>query len=51
VDGRFEPAGKGAETAREAEPLLAGLGFDVETSGVVHSPTRATFLVRGRKRG
>jgi ubiquinone/menaquinone biosynthesis C-methylase UbiE len=51
VDGRFEAAGKGAATAREAEPLLAGLGFEVETSGVVHSPKRATYLVRGRKRG
>lgn len=51
VDGRFEPAGRGEATAREAEPLLAGFGFDVETSGVVHSPKRATYLVRGRKRG
>lgn len=50
VDGRFEPKGQGEATARAAEPLLAGFGFDVETKGVLHSPKRATYLVRGRKR-
>jgi ubiquinone/menaquinone biosynthesis C-methylase UbiE len=51
VEGRVEPCGKGEATAREAEPLLAGLGFEVETHGLAHSPQRATWLVRGRKRG
>jgi ubiquinone/menaquinone biosynthesis C-methylase UbiE len=50
VEGRFEPAGQGEAMARGAEPLLAALGFEVATSGVVHSPKRATYLVRGRKR-
>lgn len=51
VDGRVEPPGRGAATVREAEPLLAGLGFEVATQDVVHSTARATWLVRGRKRG
>jgi ubiquinone/menaquinone biosynthesis C-methylase UbiE len=51
VEGGFEPPGQGAAAAREVEPLLAGFGFDVATSGVVHSPKRATYLVRGRKQG
>ena len=50
VEGRFEPAGKGETTARAAAPLLESLGFAVETKGVVHSPKRATYLVRGRRR-
>jgi ubiquinone/menaquinone biosynthesis C-methylase UbiE len=50
TDGRFEPAGQGERTAREAEPILKGLGFEVETKGVLHSPARATYLVRGRRR-
>jgi len=50
VEGRFEPPGQGEATVRDAEPLLEGLGFEVETRGVVHSPARATYLVRGRKR-
>jgi SAM-dependent methyltransferase len=51
VEGRFEPPGKGAAAARAAEPLLTGFGFEVETCDVVHSPKRATCLVRGRKLG
>jgi ubiquinone/menaquinone biosynthesis C-methylase UbiE len=50
VEGRFEPPGKGEAVARAAEPLLAGLGFSVETKGVVHSSKRATYLVRGKRR-
>jgi ubiquinone/menaquinone biosynthesis C-methylase UbiE len=50
ADGGFEPAGKGEATAREARPLMESLGFEVETTGVVHSPARATYLVRGRRR-
>lgn len=51
VEGRFEPPGAGARTAREAQPLLEGVGLDVDCREVVHSPRRATFLVRGRKQG
>ena len=50
VDGKFEPAGRGEATARAAEPILEHLGFSVETKGVLHSPRRATYLVRGKKR-
>ncbi len=50
TDGRFEPAGRGAETAREAAPQLEAVGLAVTTREIVHSPKRATFLVRGRKR-
>lgn len=50
AEGRFEPAGRGEATVREAGPLMESLGFEVETSGVVHSPQRATYLVRGRRR-
>ena len=50
TEGRFEPAGKGQATAREAEPILESLGFEVATTGVLHSPKRATYLVRGRRR-
>lgn len=50
VEGRFEPPGRGEATARAAAPLLEAMGFEVETSGVLHSPRRATYLVRGKKR-
>ena len=50
VDGRFEAPGRGEATAKAAQPLLEGLGFAVETKGVLHSPRRATYLVRGRRR-
>jgi len=50
VDGRFEAPGRGEATAREAEPLLEGLGFEVQTKGMLHSAERATYLVRGRRR-
>jgi ubiquinone/menaquinone biosynthesis C-methylase UbiE len=50
AEGRFEPAGRGQSTAREAQPLMESLGFEVETTDVVHSPKRATYLVRGRRR-
>jgi ubiquinone/menaquinone biosynthesis C-methylase UbiE len=51
VGGRFEPAGKGAETARQAAETLMAFGLSVRTREVAHSPRRATFLVRGRKAG
>ena len=51
TEGRFEPPGQGAETAREAADLLRELGLQVRVREVVHSPKRATFLVRGRKCG
>lgn len=51
VSGRHEPAGKGQETARRAVNLLRELGLQVRQREVVHSPRRATFLVRGRKCG
>lgn len=50
VEGRSEPPGTGEAAARAAEPMLQALGFEVETRGVLHSPRRATYLVRGRKR-
>jgi hypothetical protein len=50
IEGRFEPPGQGEATARAAEPLLESVGFEVETRGVLHSPRRATYLVRGNKR-
>jgi ubiquinone/menaquinone biosynthesis C-methylase UbiE len=51
VRGRFEPPGKGAETARAASEMLRDLGLQVRMREVVHSAGRATFLVRGRKCG
>jgi SAM-dependent methyltransferase len=51
TEGRFEPAGKGAETAQEAAEQMRGLGLQVRVREIVHSPKRATFLVRGRKCG
>ncbi|HEY2358936.1 MAG TPA: methyltransferase domain-containing protein [Phenylobacterium sp.] len=51
TEGRFEPPGKGAETAKAAAVLLRDLGLQVRLREVVHSPSRATFLVRGRKCG
>jgi ubiquinone/menaquinone biosynthesis C-methylase UbiE len=50
TNGRFEPAGQGARTAREAGPELEALGLAVTTREIVYSRKRATFLVRGRKR-
>jgi ubiquinone/menaquinone biosynthesis C-methylase UbiE len=49
--GRFEPPGKGAETAKLATEMLKDLGLQVRLREVVHSPARATLLVRGRKCG
>jgi ubiquinone/menaquinone biosynthesis C-methylase UbiE len=51
VGGRFEPAGMGAEAARQAAETLTAFGLSVRTREVAHSPRRATFLVRGRKAG
>ncbi len=51
AEGRFEPAGKGAEAAKAASEMLRELGLQVRTREVVHSSRRATFLVRGRKCG
>lgn len=51
VEGRFEPPGMGAETAQTAAELMRELGLQVRTREVVHSPKRATLLVRGRKCG
>jgi ubiquinone/menaquinone biosynthesis C-methylase UbiE len=51
TEGRFEPPGKGAETAREAAEQMQALGLQVRVREIVHSPKRATFLVRGRKCG
>jgi len=51
TEGRFEPPGKGAETARAASEMLRELGLQVRMGEVVHSPRRATLLVRGRKCG
>ena len=51
TEGRFEPAGKGAETAQEAAAMLRELGLQVRVREIVHSSKRATFLVRGRKCG
>ena len=51
VEGRFEDAGKGAETAKAAAEMLKDLGLQVRMREVAHSPRRATFLVRGRKCG
>lgn len=41
----------GAQSAREAAALLRDLGLGVRTREIVHSPRRATLLVRGRKCG
>ena len=51
MEGRFEPAGKGAATARAAADMLKDFGLQVGQREVVHSPSRATLLVRGRKCG
>jgi len=51
TEGRFEPPGKGAETAQEAAEQMRALGLQVRVREIVHSPKRATFLVRGRKCG
>jgi ubiquinone/menaquinone biosynthesis C-methylase UbiE len=51
MEGRFEPPGKGAATARSASGMLRELGLQVRTREVVHSTRRATLLVRGRKCG
>lgn len=51
TEGRFEPAGAGAATAEEAAEALRGLGLQVRVREIVHSPKRATLLVRGRKCG
>ena len=49
--GRFEPPGRGAETAKAAADMLKALGLQVRLREIVHSPARATLLVRGRKCG
>jgi ubiquinone/menaquinone biosynthesis C-methylase UbiE len=51
LGGRFEPPGKGAETAKAAAETMKALGLQVRLREVVHSPRRATLLVRGRKCG
>jgi SAM-dependent methyltransferase len=51
VAGRYEAPGKGQETARRAVEMLRDLGLQVRQREIVHSPRRATFLVRGRKCG
>ncbi|WP_293371473.1 class I SAM-dependent methyltransferase [Phenylobacterium sp.] len=51
VAGRFEPPGNGADTAKIAAEMLKDLGLQVRLREVVHSPARATLLVRGRKCG
>lgn len=51
TEGRFEPPGKGAATAKAAAAALRELGLQVRMREVVHSSRRATFLVRGRKCG
>ena len=51
VAGRYEAPGKGAETAKRAVEMLRDLGLQVRQREVVHSPRRATLLVRGRKCG
>jgi ubiquinone/menaquinone biosynthesis C-methylase UbiE len=51
TEGRFEAPGKGAETARAAAAMLKDLGLQVRQREIVHSPRRATLLVRGRKCG
>ena len=49
--GEFESPGAGATTAIEAAERMKEFGLQVRTREVVHSPKRATFLVRGRKPG
>ena len=49
--GGFEAPGKGAETAKAAADMLRDVGLQVRLREVVHSPKRATLLVRGRKCG
>jgi len=51
VAGRFEPPGQGAETAALGSDMLKALGLQVRLREIVHSPARATLLVRGRKCG
>ena len=51
TEGRFEPPGAGAATAQEAAEQMRALGLQVRVREIVHSPKRATFLVRGRKCG
>jgi len=51
TEGRFEAPGKGAETAEAAVALMKDLGLQVRLREIVHSPRRATLLVRGRKCG
>jgi ubiquinone/menaquinone biosynthesis C-methylase UbiE len=51
MEGRFEPPGKGAASAKAAAEQMREFGLQVRTREVVHSPKRATFLVRGRKCG
>ena len=51
MEGRFEPPGKGAESAKVAAEKMRDFGLQVRTREVVHSASRATFLVRGRKCG
>jgi SAM-dependent methyltransferase len=44
-------ASGGAETAKVAAEMLKDLGLQVRLREIVHSPRRATLLVRGRKCG
>lgn len=51
TEGRFEPPGKGVATAKIAAEMLKALGLQVRQREILHSPRRATLLVRGRKCG
>ncbi len=51
TEGRFDPPGVGADTAKKAAEMLKRLGLQVRLREIVHSPRRATLLVRGRKCG
>ncbi|WP_293375991.1 class I SAM-dependent methyltransferase [Phenylobacterium sp.] len=49
--GRFEAPGKGQASAKAAVETMRDLGLQVRQREIVHSPSRATLLVRGRKCG
>jgi ubiquinone/menaquinone biosynthesis C-methylase UbiE len=51
VAGRFERPGKGQTTAAAGAEMMRALGLQVRLREIVHSPRRATLLVRGRKCG
>lgn len=51
VEGGVEPANVGGKFAQEAAEALRELALQVRIREIVHSPKRATYLVRGRKCG